>query len=174
MGSIPFQPSRADGRSDREVIYRLFEGALPERTFTFSEIEQALGVGLTTPPTRGRVYTAVRQGGRTLLKRQRRTVRTVRGVGYRICRADEHLPLALGHEDAARRKVRQGLDVLRHVREDELTPAQRDLNRGTLLMFAGLAQAIDAVRERQDRQENAIRRILRQLGNGDALPEVQS
>ncbi len=161
---IPFVPSRSNGRSDRQVIYDLLQDAEPESLFTYDALERVLSEGLTEPVSRDRIYRAASAGNRTLLKSKQRCLRVVRGTGYRVARADEHLEVARTFETSAQRKIRRGLDVLRDTRIDELTPTQRSIHEGHLLITAGLYQAVQAVSRRQDQQEQVIQGILRQLG----------
>lgn len=162
---VAFSPSRADGRSDRIVIYDLMRDAVPDQAFSFAEIAAALQAGIAEPIAKSRLYRAVRQGGRTLLQREQRAVQVVKGRGYRIVRANEHMRLTRQRETQARRQMQLGLGYLQHVREDELTPNERLLHRGHLHITMGAILAIEAIHRRQDRQDELIVELLRRTGS---------
>jgi hypothetical protein len=170
--TIPFLPSRADGRSDRQVVYELVKDAEPERLFYFEEIAEALQSGVDTPIDKPRIYRAVKQGGRTLQQRERRALQVVKGRGYRVLRANEHMSVARQRESSARRQMKAGLEILKNVREDELTSAERSLYRGHAHITAGLIVAIEAIHRRQDRQDQLIMELLRRTGGGDLAEAV--
>jgi hypothetical protein len=139
-----FTPSRADGRSDKRVIYQLVQDATPGDTFDYDKLIAALSEGLDVEVTRARVYPAVAAANKTLLQRQRRYLGIVPGVGYRVISAAEHLPVALDKKDRAQAAIKRGIDILRNARLDELDQAQRILHEGQLLILgAQLNQRID-------------------------------
>lgn len=151
-----FTPSRPDGRSDRRVIFEHAKDAAPETTFTYEILEAALSVGLDEPVARDRVYRAVAQANKTLLRESKRYLSVVRGTGYRVISADEHLPVALNKKDSAEKYLRRGAELLDHVRIGELTPEMRMAVEGNRLMFAGVISAIQQSARRHDRAEALI------------------
>lgn len=158
-----FSPSRSDGRSDRRVIYELAQDAEPETSFTYDTLQEALQVGLDVEVTRSRVYRAVGAANKTLLREQRRYLQVVPDVGYRIIRADEHLPVAIAKKGQAETYVRRGLEILRQTRMDEIDPAQRTIHEGQLLVFGGLCQAIQESNRRHDRSDALIADLRRRV-----------
>ena len=160
MGA-PFQPSRDDGRSDRRVVYDLTHEAEPGVTFTYAELVEALEVGLDKPIQRDRVYRAVSAANTTLLREHRRYLGVVENVGYRMIRADEHLPESLRKKDRAQSHLKRGIELLRHARLDELTEAQRTLHEGQLMILSGVYHAVQDSHKRHDRAESLIEDILK-------------
>lgn len=167
----PFTASRADGRSDRQVIYDLTSDAEPDTVFTYTELIDALSDGLDEPVARERVYRAVAAANMTLLREQRRYLQVVKDTGYKVLRSDEHLPAALGKKDMAQTYLRKGIELLRNARLDELTEAQRTLHEGQLMVLGGVYQAVKSSERRHDQQEKVIeelrRRIDRLEGDGE-------
>jgi hypothetical protein len=159
----PFTPSRADGRSDRRVVYELVREAAPNDTFDYDKLVAALSEGLDVEVTRDRVYRAVAAANKTLLQRQRRCLNVVAGVGYRVINAAEHLPVALIKKDRAQTYMKRGIDILRNVRIDELDATQRTLHEGQLLILGGLYQATRESSRRHDRAESLIADLVQRV-----------
>lgn len=151
-----FAPSRPDGRSDRRVVFELAQDAGPDTTFRFDELIAALSDGLDEEVPRQRVYRAVTQGNKTLLKQRHRYLYNVPDVGYKVLRADEHLPVALKKKDSAESVMRRGAELLDHVNVGDLDPDMRKAVEGNRLMFAGIIGAIKHSQQRHDRAESLI------------------
>jgi hypothetical protein len=161
--SAPFTPSRDDGRSDRRVVYELVQDAEPETLFTYDDIESALQDGLDVPITRPRAYRAIQDANKTLMREKRRALQTVAGIGARVLRSDEHLPVALGRKERAEHQIKRGIELLRNTRVDELDPVQRQLHDGQLLIMAGIYQATRETSRRVARHDAAISEIRERL-----------
>lgn len=151
-----FTPSRPDGRSDRRVVFELVEKANPDTTFTYEQLTAALSEGLDETVPRDRVYRAVAQGNKTLLRERKRYLQVVSGVGYRVIPTSEQLPVALIKKDRAQTYLKKGIDLLRNARLDELDAAQRTLHEGQLLILAGLHQAVQESDQRHAKSEVLI------------------
>lgn len=167
MSEKPFAIAREDGRSDRQVIYDLVNAAPPNTVFTYTELAAALSEGLPAPVALGRVYRSVTAANRELLRQSRRYLNVVRGTGYRILRAEEHLPAAIGRESRARRQIRRGLEILNGVREEELTPAQRQQRDGQLLITQGVLLHLDHTDKRLDRIESLIESLKHRMDQNE-------
>lgn len=154
--SAAFEPSRPDGRSDRQVVYDLVQDAEPDTTFTYDALQAALSEGLESPAERSRVYQAVAHANRTLLQERQRCLNVVRGTGYRVIHADEHLPVALVRKDRAQTQLKRGIELLRKCRVGELDENQRKLHEGQLLILGGLYQAVQESERRHARSESLI------------------
>jgi hypothetical protein len=158
-----FQTSRADGRSDRVIAFALVSGAAPGTLVTHDQFLEALSVGLDEPIGLHRVYAAVRMAGRMLLRQEQRGLESVRGLGYRVLSASEHLPAALTRKDRAEFQIQRGMELLREVRWTELDGNQRKAHEGQLLIMSGLYQVIQVSEARHARQEQALDEIRRRL-----------
>lgn len=159
--SDPFQTSRDDGRPDWQVIFDLVSEADPDTTFSYDEITDALKWGLDPDIEieRRRVYRAVTATNKRLLRERRRYLSVVRDYGYRIIRAEEHLPVALTKKSAAVEQLSRGIELLRHVELHEIPEAQRKLHQGQLMIMASLHTAILESERRHQRQEAIIDEI---------------
>lgn len=155
-----FEPSRADGRTDAQVVLDLCGDATPDTTFTFKQLIDALEVGNDKRYTRERVYQAVSAGNKRLLKDKQRYLRIVRGIGYRVLRADEHLDTALAKTDSAEAMYRKGLALLKDARLDELSASQRALHEGQFMLLGAVYRQMRDVHKRQAKQDNVIADLL--------------
>lgn len=158
-----FQPSREDGRSDRQVIVDLVAAGEPGSTYGYPALIEALSEGLDARPPRSRVYRAIATANRTLLRERSRYLGVVRGSGYRMLRADEHLPVALRDKDTAEGYIRRGIEKLRHTRLDELPENLRELHEGQLMVMVGLHQAVRSQAARQNRQDRVLDDLLKRV-----------
>ena len=160
----PFTPGRADGRSDREVIYQLVRDADPDTTFPYSTLIDRLQEGLETVwVDRKRVYKAVAAANKTLLKENSRYLSVVTNVGYRVISAAEHLPVAVRRKNRAEAQLKRGHDVLQHTRIDELDELARASHRGQLIILGGLIRATRESARRHDRAEAIIEELTRRV-----------
>lgn len=159
--TVPFQPSRSDGRSDREVVYELVRDADPGATYTYDELTAALQDGLDAKVGRDRVYRAVGAANRTLLREHNRYLGVVKNVGYRVLRGSEHAAVAVRRKEKARTQLQRGKEILVHTRLGELDAAQRDLHERQLMLLSALCGAVDDLDQRQQRSEELIEDLLK-------------
>lgn len=170
-----FAPARADGRSDRMVVFELVRDAEPDTLFHFDTIQGELQEGLTTIVTRQRVSQAVLQANKTLLREKSRCLASVRGMGYRVIRAEEHTEKALERKTKAENQIKAGLDILRNTRIDELDDAQRALHTGQLLILDGVYRMAKASEERHKQTEQVLQQIKQQQDTIDErLTNIES
>ena len=158
----PFTPSRSDGRSDKRVIYELVGDAEPDTLFTKDEIRLALQEGVDKEVTDIRLGAAVRSVRHMLLRERQRYLIPVNGVGYRMIRSDEHLPVALGKKQRAEMQLKDGIEILRNTDVSELSEAQRSLHQGQLLIVQGVYQFAKASEKRIKEQGNLIEELRKQ------------
>ena len=162
---IPFVASRADGRSDKRVLFEKVAPADPETFFSYEELEAILAQGIDTEITRPKVYAAVQSANKELLAEKSRYLSVVRGQGYRMVRADEHLPLAIGKKASAQKCLSRGLEILRNTRLDDLSPTQRALHEGQVMVMAGIFQAVKTSEKRHTAQEEAIVNLTKRVSD---------
>lgn len=163
-----FKPTREDGRSDRRVVYELIADSEPDSRVTYDDLIDALQEGLDEPVGKPRVYQAVAQANSTLLREKSRYLSVVRGEGYRVIRADEHMGVALGKKDRAEKSIRKGVEILRNVRADELSPEQRNAHQGTLMVVGGMLQMMRDSERRHERADSLIEDLKRRITNLEA------
>lgn len=151
-----FAPSRDDGRSDRQVIYEAIRDAVPGQVFDYATLAAALQVGVSEPITQERVGSAARAANRLLLREKQRAIEVVKGVGYRVAAAEEHLGLAVSRRHRAETNIRRGIELLRNCRTEELSDVQRNLHEGQFLIMSGVYQAVRYANSRIDRHQKVL------------------
>lgn len=157
--SAQFKTARRSGKSDRQVIVEHVHAAAPGTIFEIDDIIARLSMGTGRTISKAVASAAVRSANSVLLKEHQRCLRAVRGVGYRMVAASEHKPLALERKRRADKQLQRGLEVLSHVRWDELTEEQRRAHEGTLIVVSALHSAMSSLSSRQDRLEEIIRKM---------------
>ena len=157
---MKFEISRADGRSNAQVIIDMTGNAAPGEVFTYEALGAELSKDTKTTYDRNKVRQIVAAAYPRLLKEKARALHNVRGVGYRIAPAKFHVTLANDRQSRANKQMERGLQTLQHVRWDEMDANQRTAHEGQLLIMGAMAQAISALERRQSAVEDAIRRSL--------------
>jgi hypothetical protein len=100
---MPFTPK--GDVAEWRLVYDKISGLQPDEIVTVEELEEVLGRPLEK--NRSPIYRAVKE----MQRHQSRTLAPVRGVGYRVARADEHLGLALASSDRARNALKRGVAI---------------------------------------------------------------
>lgn len=149
-----YEITRADGRSNQQVIIDLVKDAAPGTTFTYDTMATVLGVGTKRVYARHDVQSVVRLANERLLREHSRCLKTLRGVGYAVAHGSEHCRIAGDYRRKSRQAVRRALLRLEHVRTDEMSPQQREshvaqANLSSALFF--YMRAIEKGQERHDR-----------------------
>lgn len=155
-----FTTTRADGRSNAEVLIGVIEAAQPGDLLTYDGLAETFGAGTDHPWTRQHVQSAVRSSLPRVRRETKRTLTPVIGQGYRVARANEHSMIAVRSERKAQRQVRAALDTLKHVNWDELTPTERTLHEAHLTVTGALCAQVSLVTRRQQKHDEAIAALL--------------
>lgn len=150
---------RADGRSNGQVILDLVNNKEPGTIFLYNELSDALSVGTEKRYSRSEVQRIVTATCPRMLKEQARTLHNVKNVGYRIALAAYHMTLANDRKSRADKQLLRGVQILRHVRWDEMDANQRLAHEGQLLIMGALYQSQQALERRQMSIEKAIKKI---------------
>jgi hypothetical protein len=158
---MTFEISRVDGRSNAQVIVDFVHGAPPGRVFTFAELEDELARGASRAYGRAAVSGIVAGANRRLLREHHRRLHSVRGQGYRLAPAAEHVVLASADRHRADKQLARGLETLRNVRWEEMDENQQAAHRGQLMVLESVASAQAALDQRMDRIEQALDDLVR-------------
>lgn len=157
----PFKPK--GDVAEWRLVYDHLKGLDHGTVIPTAEIEEILDRPLGQ--NRSPVYRAIRE----LEENNSRTVSTVRGVGYRIAAADEHLGLGLSHSGRARRQLRRGLQRAESADRRDLAPSAAarleafEATTSRLVEFLGrMSKAVDQQGEKiqdleKDTQETSER-----------------
>lgn len=152
-----FQPKREDGRAYWRVVYDRLATAPHGTVVSHSELRALLG-----DDDPGLLYASVSRAARELRKRQKRDIAVLRGEGYRILLANEHVSKAEAHKDRAERQLKVANDVVDATDLSALNSAERNLwsqvKRGMVLLYQAvsshemaLARHEDLINSLQDR-----------------------
>ena len=132
-----FNPKRSDGRSEITVIYDHLQGMSPGDTVSMQELMDLLGTA-----DKHRVYAAVIGAGKRLRRNHKRSVGNVRGVGYRMLRADEHELQADLHKTKGRRQISTAVSVMKATDLSALNPQQQNwalrVTNGMMILASAL------------------------------------
>jgi len=175
---VPFEVSREDGRSDKQVVFDFVSPYDRGTFFTYDELANALqeGLAVKSSVSRAKIAAAVNNANSMLLRERRRVLRSVRGRGYRLAEASEHVALAAQRRTRAESQISKGLDVVRYTDVSDLTPAQRALHEGQMLIMGGLWTAVRGLTQRQANTETVLQEVLRRVDrlDGGMRPDVDS
>jgi hypothetical protein len=158
-----FHPVRADGRSAGQVMFDLVRGAAPDTLFSYDELTEALSKGLAEPVAREAIYRAAADASAMLLREEMRALVVVPTVGYRIARAEEHLPLAKRRRRFAERHMRRGQMTLERTRLDELSDQMRQDTIGAGIIFAMQMAILSAHEKRLNRNDVLIQSLFERV-----------
>lgn len=156
--SLPVKISRLDGRSNGQVLLDLVANQPPGTLFSYADLSAAFSVGTDKQYTRNEVQRIVTATCPRMLKEQARTLHNVPNIGYRIAEAAYHLTLANDRKSRADQQMLRGVQVLEHVRWDEMDSNQRLAHEGQLLIVGALYQSMKALERRQLAVEQAIKK----------------
>lgn len=150
---------RADGRSNSQVLLDLVAGHAPGTLFRYDELSTLLSAGMGKRYARPEVQRIVTKTCPRMLKEQARTLHNVINQGYRIAEAAHHMTLAQDRKSRADKQMLRGVQVLEHVRWDELDANQKMAHQGQLLIVNALYQNMKLLERRQTAVEQAIQQI---------------
>lgn len=154
--------ARADGRSNQQVIIDLVKNREPGTMFGFDQLIETLSEGTPRVFGRGDVTAVVNAANRRLLQSFQRCLHNIRGEGYRLATASDHLPLARTDRRRGNRQLQKGMLKLRNVRWEELDPVAREAHEGTLMVMS----AVLLQQESFERRLSAIEEVIARSQNG--------
>lgn len=154
-----FVITRDDGRSNSQVVLDLIAGRPAGTVLTYEELSEALSANTNRRFSRAEVQQVVTSAGSRISREQARALHNIRNVGYRLAPASYHVVLAKDRKERADKQLLRGVQVLQHVRWDEMDSNQRLAHEGQLLVVGALYQQMKALERRQDSVERAIQKV---------------
>lgn len=133
-----FVISRSDGRSNSQVVIDYVTQRPPGTVITYEQLGTALGQGTVRKYGREDVQGIVTSANPRLLREHKRSMQNIRGVGYRIAEAKDHVELSLVRRRRADIQMKAGRELLRNVHWEELDPMQRKIHEGHLMITEAL------------------------------------
>jgi len=157
--SALFAISRADGRSNQQVLLDYVKDGEPGRLYPYDELAPVLANGTRRTYGIEEIRQVIAAMNPRLLKEQARLLHNVRSQGYRLALAREHMSLAHARKRRADVQMKHGLQMLRGVRWDELSENERKAHEGMLMVTSALWENQRALEGRMRVVEEAIRGI---------------
>ncbi|WP_322768418.1 hypothetical protein [Frankia sp. Cr1] len=154
-----FTPRSPDGRSEAQVVVDLvLDDLSPGEVLTYDTLLTQLDRDDIRP-----VYKAVAEANKRLRRDHQRSLVVVPGKGYRLLHAHEHPAQADERRTVARRRVAEGVMILRATRLGELSEAARQAVVGQVVIYEGLQAQLDHQDQRLRRQEDVLASVARRV-----------
>jgi hypothetical protein len=160
---MKFEITRLDGRSNAQVVLDYVRGADAGRLYPYAEICGELNKGSRKEYSVRNVRQIVAASFGRLLKEEQRVLNNVRGVGYRLAYANEHNRLALERKRRSDVQLKRGVQIVQHVRWDEMSPEQRNAHQGTLMILSAMYEQQAQMERRQFMIEQAIANLSERM-----------
>ncbi|SRR6266487_1946655 len=133
-----FTPKREDGRAYWRVAFDHFSSVPAGSIVSHNEL-----LTLLETDDRGLLYASVGRAAKELRRRSQRDIAVVRGKGYRILLASEHVSKAENHKDRAERQLKTATEVVDATDLSALSITERDLwsqvKRGMVLLYQAVS-----------------------------------
>ena len=155
--------TRLNGKSNSEIIVDYVSAAAPDTQFSYDDLRSALEKDTTQKYTNPMICGVVRIANTKLLRLHQRELRNVRGVGWRVVPAREHMALATIRQGKADKQIRRGLLTLKNVRWSELDDNTRRAHEGQLILTSAIFAQTQALRQRQVQHEAIIADQLKEF-----------
>lgn len=137
-----------------KVIYGLLRAADVDGVVPYEEMGEALG--LDPVKDRHTLQMATRRAAQELETVDKHAVNSVRNVGYRVVRPDEHVVLARGQQRRSSRALARGHSKVVNVDLSGMTPEVRQLTEATMRAFALQMDFNKRFDARQKRLEDVV------------------
>lgn len=159
MSGEPFEPI-GDLARWRQLV-PLFVETPRGSTVTHEELAKALDLDPESETDRKAIRAAVRQAAIHLSREHDRSLSAVRGVGYRVARADEHVELASGQQRRSRRALSRAKQHVDHVDLSELSEEGRRIVHAAASALAWQQQQI----RKLDLRQAGLERVVESIAN---------
>jgi hypothetical protein len=136
------------------TLYDLLRSADVNGVLTYEAMAQALALHPETD--RHVIQMAMRRAARELETVDKHAVTSLRNVGYRVVRPDEHVILARGQQRRSTRALARGHSKVVNVDLNGLSPEVRQLTEATMRAFSMQLEFNRRTDVRQRRLEDAI------------------
>lgn len=145
----PFEPVGEEARW--KVIYEILREAPEDEIVPYERLLDALGLD---PEQRAVVHLATRRAVKELQEKDRRTVATVRGKGYRVATPEEHMPLGMSHHAKAGRALVRARNTVNSTDLNRIEdPAARHAVEQVVLALANEIEVNRRMRQKVDQHD---------------------
>lgn len=153
--NMNFKPTRADGRSYRDVALDVFKNGEPESLVPYQTVADALG--LDPMNDLHKIQMAVRSANSVLLKLHSRGVKNIPNFGYRILPAREHMLVANSHQTKADKAMGRSIMFFEGANLGEMTEQERKTHEGLSMIAHQLSAMHTYNKTRFDRLESLFK-----------------
>jgi hypothetical protein len=164
----PFQPK--GDRSMRVIVAELVANTTPGDLITYETLAEALD--LDEKEQRDQIRQAVSAARQTVLRDYNKALVAIRGEGYRVALAREFAGLAQGHRQKADRQMTKALDIVKHVDENQLSPAELQRHRAVATIITTLHSRLTDAESRLQQLEAAVFGKKPPVIQGEVEPEL--
>lgn len=154
-----YEIRRTDGRSNQEVIVDYVRDRPPGQVFTFDELGAALSAGVDRRFDRQSIRGIVRLATMRLLREHRRTLSSVRGVGYRLAFARDHAGIAEGFTRGGQRKLKRAMVTMENANLEEMTVQERELHTAQCSINQSVYHTVRHLAGKASRTDELIARL---------------
>jgi hypothetical protein len=144
----PFLPTGE--QAEWKVIYDHLRAQQPGYIITFEKLDELLGRPFKNG--RGPIYRAQQE----LEENYSRTLSSVRGQGYRVAQAEEHLTIGLNHSRRARKQLKRGVEVVESADRSALSPSMIDRAEAASYTMNRVMQFLGVMARQVDDNTEAI------------------
>lgn len=166
--NAPFQPLDGNEARWRKIYDRLKSHAIGS-VLTYDDLAEMFpGAELSV------IQGAIRRAAKEYLHKDKRALRNVRGQGYRIIDAAEHIHIARAHQKRSMKSLERGHDAVANVDYTGMAPDIRALTEATARALTMQMQFNRTMDVRQRRLEQVVQEtVSRQEVHDQAISELK-
>lgn len=145
------------------VLYDLFQRA---DVVTYEQAAEALD--LDAADDRKVIQNAMRRAGDELEQTDKRALRPVPNVGYRVAEPNEHIVLAREYQTKSKHAIEKGVSKVVNVNLNGMEPAARNLTLAVAQVLSRQADMMNRFDLRQQKTEEQMREIIDRQDRSEA------
>ena len=159
-----YKPKTKDGTPMWQIIFDMFADKEPDIILTYDEITNELNKHTDEPTSIEELRSAVYGARPHLIAERKKWLGCVRGLGYRIIPAREHIGVSTDYRERATRSVNTAVAVAVNTDMQGMTPSERNHHSAVRQGLCLLAQRMADHDETLERHEAAINELNRRIG----------
>ena len=157
----------------RVIVAEIVANTEPGTLIEYKTLADALD--LDENEQRDQIRQAVSAARQTILRDHNKALVAIRGEGYRVALAREFAGLAQGHRQKADRQMTKALDIVKHVDEKQLSPAELQRHRAVATVITNLHSRLTDAESRLEQLEATVfGKKPPPVIQGEVEPELQT
>lgn len=145
------------------LLYDLFQ-----RTDLVTYKQAADTLGLDAERDRKAIQKAMARAGEELEQADKRALRPVPNVGYRVAEPNEHIALAREYQAKSQHAIERGVSKVVNVNLNGMDPAARNLTMAVAQVLCRQADMMNRFDLRQQKTEEQMREIIARQNRSEA------